>query len=163
MNNITLRSFLEADQEQILDTVTSNTVNKTYMLPDYENRSDAIPLFLRLKDLSNDPNRYVRCISLDDTAIGYLNDVETHDGEIELGYVIHPAYHNRGFMTAAMKLAITELFELGYRTVICGAFEENKASQRVMEKAGMTKCSHTDTISYRDKEHLCIYYHITAR
>ena len=161
MNDITLRSFLEADQEQILDTVTSNIVNKTYMLPDYENRSDAIPLFLRLKDLSNDPNRYVRCISLDDTAIGYLNDVETHDGEIELGYVIHPDYHNRGFMTAALKLAITELFELGYRTVVCGAFEENKASQRVMEKAGMKRIEKIDEIDYRGKIHRCVYCRIT--
>ena len=161
MNDISLRSFLEADQEQILDTVTSNIVNKTYMLPDYENRSDAIPLFLRLKDLSNDPNRYVRCISLDDTAIGYLNDVETHDGEIELGYVIHPDYHNRGFMTAALKLAITELFELGYRTVVCGAFEENKASQRVMEKAGMKRIEKIDEIDYRGKIHRCVYCRIT--
>ena len=131
------------------------------MLPDYENRSDAIPLFLRLKDLSNDPNRYVRCISLDDTAIGYLNDVETHDGEIELGYVIHPDYHNRGFMTAALKLAIAELFELGYRTVICGAFEENKASQRVMEKAGMERIEKIDEIDYRGKIHRCVYCQIT--
>ena len=161
MNDITLRSFLEADQEQILDTVTSNIVNKTYMLPDYENRSDAIPLFLRLKDLSNDPNRYVRCISLNDTAIGYLNDVETHDGEIELGYVIHPDYHNRGFMTAALKLAIAELFELGYRTVVCGAFEENKASQRVMEKAGMKRIEKVDEIDYRGKIHRCVYCLIT--
>ena len=161
MNDITLRRFVDADQERILDTVTSNIVSTTYMLPDYEDRSNAIPLFLRLKDFSNDPDRYVRCISLDHTAIGYLNDVEIHGSEIELGYVIHPACHNRGFMTAALKLAIRELFDLGYQTVVCGAFEENKASQRVMEKAGMRRIERIDQIDYRGKNHRCIYWKIT--
>ena len=159
MNLITLRTFVAADQEQILDILTSNNVNKTYMLPDFERRSDAIPLFRQLMELSKNSERFVRCIDLDGTALGFLNDVEIKDGEIELGYAIHPDHHKRGYMTAALKLAISELFDLGYEHVICGAFEENKASQHVMEKCGMTKMEMTDTIEYRGTAHRCVYFH----
>ena len=160
-NQITLRPFQEEDQTQILETVTSNQVNQTYMLPDFETQKAAIPLFNRLMNTSLDPNRFVRCISLDGKAIGFLNDVETVDNVMELGYVIHPAYHNRGFMTQALKLAIRELFDRQLAAVTCGAFEHNKASQRVMEKAGMQLIDKTEDIEYRGKTHLCVFYQIT--
>ena len=158
MNQITLRPFRPEDQAQILEIVTSSKVNQTYMLPDFETKEDAIPLFNRLMNLSSDSSRFVRCIDLDGTAIGFLNDVEVKDGAMELGYVIHPGYHNRGYMTRALKLAISSLFDLGYKRVVCGAFEQNKASQRVMEKAGMLRIPFTEEIEYRDKNHLCVYY-----
>lgn len=157
-NQITLRSFRPEDQAQMLEILTSNLVNQTYMLPDFEKKEDAIPLFNRLMNLSNDSSRFVRCIDLDGTAIGFLNDVEIKDSSIELGYVIHPEFHNRGYMTGALKLAISALFDLGYKRVVCGAFEQNKASQRVMEKAGMLRISFTEEIEYRGKTHLCVYF-----
>ena len=161
MNQITLRTFYPEDQMQILETVTSSKVNQTYMLPDFEKKEDAIPLFNKLMTRSNDSSRFVRCIDLDDTAIGFLNDVEVKDGAMELGYVIHPGYHNRGYMTRALKLAISNLFDLGYIRVVCGAFEQNKASQRVMEKAGMERIPFTEEIEYRGNTHLCVYYQIS--
>ena len=77
--------------------------------------------------------------------------------------MIHPDCHNRGYMTRALKAAIEELFALNYRKVVCGAFEGNKASQRVMEKAGMTKIDFTEIIAYRGKQHLCVYYEMRSR
>ena len=82
------------------------------------------------------------------------------DGGIELGYVIHPRFHGKGYMTQALKAAIEELFSDGYREVITGAFEENRASIRVMEKAGMILQGKTEEIEYRGKTHNCIYYHM---
>ena len=155
-----LRPFLPADQTRILETVTSTKVNQTYMLPDYEKMEDAIPLFERLSKLSNDSNRFVRCIDVDGRAVGFLNDVEIKDGSIELGYVIHPDFHNRGYMTQALRAAIKEFFARNYQRVICGAFEANIASQRVMEKAGMTKIEFTEIIEYRGVSHNCVYYEI---
>lgn len=157
---VTLRPFNAADQEQILDILTSNKVNKTYMLPDYETRADAVPLFQRLMALSENSQRFVRCIDLNGTAIGFLNDVEIENGTIELGYVIHPDHHNRGYMTKALSIAIGDLFAMGYKCVVCGAFEGNNASMRVMEKGGMKKLDKTDEIEYRGTVHRCIYYHI---
>lgn len=160
---LTLRPMCPTDQGQILEILTSPVVNKTYMLPDYERSEDAIPLFQRLAELSQNQNRFVRCIALGETAIGFLNDVEIRGGTIELGYVIHPKFHNKGYMTHALKLAIGQHFELGYAKVECGAFEENKASQRVMEKAGMVKIEKTEQIEYRGKIHNCVYYEIRNR
>ena len=158
--NISLRAFTPADQTMLLEILTSTKVNKTYMLPDYEQKEDAIPLFVRLTELSQNPKRFVRCIDLDGTAIGFLNDVEIKEHTMEVGYVIHPEYHNRGYMTVALSLAIKELFSKGYEEVICGAFEGNDASMRVMEKCGMVRLDHTDTVEYRGKTHNCIYYRI---
>ena len=157
-NILTLRSFRPEDRDRMLEILTDNTVNKTYMLPDFEKKEDAIPLFERLMGLSLEEGRYVRCISLDTKAIGFMNDVQIKDGCIELGYVIHPNSQGKGYMTEALKMAIEELFSHGYQKVICGAFQENKASQRVMEKAGMKKIPLTEIIDYRGKEHLCVYY-----
>ena len=154
---LTLRPFAPSDQSRILEILTDTTVNQTYMLPDFENREDAISLFNRLMQLSMDENRYVCCIALNGKAIGFLNDVEIKNGIIELGYVIHPDSQGHGYMTCTLWTAITELFELGYREVICGAFEENKASLRVMEKAGMIQTEKTKQIEYRGKTHRCIY------
>ena len=89
-----------------------------------------------------------------------INDVEIENGTIEVGYVVHPDYWGRGHATAALKLAIRELFAKGYREITAGAFHQNPASLRVMEKAGMTKIDKTDEIQYRGKTHRCIYYSI---
>ena len=141
-NFLKLRPFLPIDQTRILETVTSTKVNQTYMLPDFERIEDAIPLFERLSERSRDESRFVRCIDVDGQAIGFLNDVEIKDGSIEL------------------KTAIEELFARNYQRVICGAFEGNKASQRVMEKAGMKKIEFTEIIEYRGLSHNCVYYEI---
>ena len=154
---LTLRHFRPEDQERMLETLTDTTVNKTYMLPDFEKKEDASPLFEKLMGLSLDEGRFVRCISLEGTAIGFMNDVVVKDGGMELGYVIHPDSQGKGYMTQALKMAIAELFEKGFAQVFCGAFEENKASLHVMEKAGMQPMDFTEVIEYRGKSHLCLY------
>ncbi len=157
--NIILRQIALNDESQILDILTSDVVNQTYMLPDFTSHNDAIPLFHRLQELSQNKTRYVRGIYLNNQLIGFLNDVELENDSIELGYVIHPDFHGNGYMTQALKKAVSELRSMGFREVIAGAFEENIASIRVMEKAGMSRLDKTDFIEYRDKTHKCIYYH----
>lgn len=155
---VSLRPIAPCDQERMLDILTSNTVNKTYMLPDFENREDAIPLFERLMALSHADGKYVRAIDLNGKLIGFLNQVEMKQQSIELGYVIHPAFHGQGYMPQALALAIEELFARGYPQVITGAFSTNKASIRVMEKCGMQVMAQTEEITYRGQTHTCIYY-----
>ena len=157
---VTLRPIQLQDREAMLDILTDDTVKQTYMLPDFADRRDALPLFRRLAELSRDESRYVRGICLEERLIGFLNDVEIQDGSIELGYVIHPNFQGKGYMTNALRSAVDALFSMGYREIICGAFEENAASIRVMVKAGMQKLSRTDEVEYRDKRHQCVYYSI---
>ena len=157
---ITLKPISAGDAEPMLDILTSKDISRTYMLPDFESREAALPLFRRLMDLSRQESRFVRGIYLEDTLIGFLNDVEIVNGTIELGYVIHPDHWGKGCMTEGLKLAIKELLRLGYQEVICGAFSHNAASIRVMEKVGMTKTEKTEDIEYRGQIHPCVYYAI---
>ena len=155
---VSLRPIVPEDRERMLDILTSDKVNKTYMLPDFEKREDAAPLFHRLMDMSQGETKYVRAIDLDGGLIGFVNQVEVENKTIELGYVIHPDFHGKGHMPQALQLAFEELFSLGYEEVITGAFSTNTASIRVMEKCAMTKLGKTDEIEYRGITHTCVYY-----
>lgn len=157
-----LRILTEHDEAALLALLTDDQIKLTYMLPDFPRREDALPLTRRLMALSRDNSRFVRGMDLDGTLVGFLNDVEIENGAIELGYVVHPAHWGKGCATAALKLAIADLFLRGYREVCCGAFEENTASLRVMEKAGMRRTEKTDTVEYRDHVHRCVYYSLPA-
>lgn len=155
---LTIMKMRECDQEAALNLLTNDIVKKTYMLPDFEKREDAIPLFRRIMELSQGDTRYVRGIYLNDYLIGYSNEVEINDKSIELGYLIHPDFHGQGYMTEALIALIPDLFARGFEEVVCGAFEENPASLRVMTKAGMSLLDKVDEIEYRGKIHRCIYY-----
>lgn len=158
-----LRHMTFSDDAALLRLLTDDQIKKTYMLPDFARQEDALPLARRLEERSRDENHFVRGMETDGNLVGFLNDVEVENGTIEVGYVVHPDHWGRGCATAALKLAIEELFRLGYRQVICGAFEENSASLRVMEKAGMRKLDKIDEIEYRGKVHRCLYRGIEAQ
>lgn len=153
-----LREILPEDRERMLDILTSEKVNRTYMLPDFEHREDALPLFLRLMEMSSNRSKYLRAIADGDGLVGFVNQVDLQDGEMELGYVIHPDFHGRGYMTRALELAMEEVFSLGCQKIITGAFSSNPASIRVMEKCRMTRMDKTDEIEYRGNVHTCVYY-----
>lgn len=159
-DRLVLNALTDSDAEAALDLLTNDIIKKTYMLPDFANRTDAIPLFQRIMTLSKDPTRFVRGIYLDGYLIGYINEVEKDDRFIELGYLLHPKYHNQGYMSEALAATFQPLFQMGFKEVICGAFEGNNASLRVMAKAGMKLLERTDDIEYRGNVHRCIYYGI---
>lgn len=159
-NRLTVHPMSLADKEDILDLVTNEIVSKTYMFPAFESREAAEPLFQRLVKLCEDENRYVAGVYLDGRFIGMMNGVDIKDTQIEMGYAYLPAYYNQGYATEAFAGAISYLFEHGFETVLAGAFAENPASMRVMEKCGMEKIDFTEEIEYRGKSHHCVYYAI---
>ncbi len=156
---VTLRPILESDRERILDILTSPEVSKTYMIPEYDKREDALRLFRHLLEMSMEGAvKYVRAIASEDGFVGFLNMTEISGQSIELGYVIHPDFQGKGYMTEALKLAMEELFSMGYQEVCAGAFSTNGASIRVMEKCGMTKIHKIEEIPYRGNTHICVYF-----
>lgn len=155
-----VRSLSDADREAVIDLLTDDTVKQTYMVPDFRSREDAAKLFQRLRDLSLREGRYVAGIYLDGAFIGLLNETEVSGSSIELGYAILPRFHNHGYGTEALTGAIACLFEHGFDRVVAGAFEENRASIRIMVKSGMTKQEKQDEIEYRGKVHRCVYYSV---
>lgn len=153
-----IRPLLPSDQEAMLELLTDEIVKRTYMLPDFESRQAAQPLFHRLLDLSQDDCRYVSAITLDGVCIGLINDTEIAGDAIELGYAILPRYHNRGYATEMLRGAIAYLHSQGFSRVLTAAFESNKASLRVMEKCGMQRLEGDEEVFYRGMTHPCIYY-----
>ena len=152
-----LRAFQESDWPRAAMLFMSREVNKTYMLPDFESAEKARPLFDRLMGLSKDEKRYVRAMEEGGRFVGFLNDVEREDNWIEVGYAVCPDAWGKGNATAALKIAIEDMFRLGFSWVVAGAFVGNDASLRVMEKAGMTPIEKVDDIEYRGKVHKCVY------
>lgn len=150
----------DIDKEKLIEIFKDNEVKQTYMLPDFDNEEGYVKLFENFKKLSENPIRFLKGIYLNNEIIGFINEVEKTEESIELGYVIFPKYKGNGYCTNALEQSINYLFSKGYKEVICGAFENNIASIRVMQKAGMQKISKTDQIEYRGKVHNCIYYSI---
>ena len=153
-----LHKIADQDAEAVVDLFLSPVVAKTYMVPELPNREAAYPLFERIKTLSADPERFVYGVYFDQQFIGLVNQVDVQEKTIELGYAYLPQYYNQGFATEALIACINALLKDGYDAVRTGAFEENAASLRVMEKAGMVRIDETETVEYRGKDRLCIFY-----
>ena len=159
---VLLRPVAPGDREDMLRIFSSEAIGKTYMLPHFDGPAAMEKLFSRFVALSEAPDRLVYGVSLNGRLIGFLNEVTKDETGIELGYVIHPDWQNRGYMTEALAAAIGALFQMGYTAVRAGFFEGNEASRQVMEKCGMTRIDRTEAIEYRGQTHRCIYYEIKA-
>ncbi|WP_246002620.1 GNAT family N-acetyltransferase [Allorhizocola rhizosphaerae] len=69
-----------------------------------------------------------------------LNYREAFTGQAMLGYGLRPEFRGRGFATRAVKLISDWAFEaVGVSRLVAGTFPENKASQRVLERAGFER------------------------
>lgn len=65
-------------------------------------------------------------------------------GEIELGFVVHPAHWNRGIATEATQIVAADCFtRVGLSRLLALTTLDNKASLRTLEKLGMRHCGET--------------------
>lgn len=157
---LVLHAFADADLEDALELLYNDEIKKTFMLPDFASRADAVEMFRVLQRMSHSEEHFVYGVYCKERLIGFLNDVELDGDSVELGYVVHPNWKNQGYATETLTAAIPELFRIGYTSVKAGFFEENQASRRVLEKSGMKKTEFTAEIEYRGTTHHCIYYAI---
>lgn len=155
-----LKAISDSSVDALTELLTDDAVTQTYMVPDFPTREEAVKLAGRLIALSALEDRHVAGIYCGESLIGLLNETESADDRIEVGYAILPRYQNQGFCTEALCGAIVYFFSRGFREVVAGAFEENRASIRVMVKSGMTLLAHRDKIAYRGQVHTCVYYSI---
>ena len=72
--------------------------------------------------------------------------IPNHNREVEIGYGISPAVRGNGYMTEAVQALIMWAFEHEHcQTVVAlDVLRSNIASQRVLEKVGMTMVQKTD-------------------
>lgn len=158
-SEISLKVISLSDLNTLTDILLDSNVKESYMIPDMD-KNDVINFSKRLMDLSNNLDLFIYGIYFNDEIIGLLNQVDLKDLEIEVGYFISSKYWNKGYATIALKLAIDELFRIGYKRVMAAHFENNIASARVMQKCGMRKIEKIEELEYRGILHKCIYYAI---
>ncbi len=135
-------------------------IKKTYMIPDFPSEEAPQRSLRRFAEVSQDETHFVRGIDLDGTLIGIVNDVEIDGGCMELGYALLPAYWNRGYATEMLAAVLDTLLGTRFSTIRAGAFAENPASLRVMEKCGMQRVAATESVEYRGVMRTCVYYEI---
>ena len=159
-DRLVLKSIEQKDKKDFMEIVKDPLVKKTYMLPDFANEKEEDIFFKKIRDYTLDSEKFVYGIYSKNKIIGFLNEVTRENDEAEIGYFITPNEWNKGYATEALNVIIKELFRAGFKSVLCGHFEENAASRRVMQKCGMTKAEKEETVTYRNKEHHCFYYRI---
>ncbi len=149
----------DKDKDDLISMMTDPGVYGTYMVPDLDTEEKKAALFERLRDISRS-DRFFYGVFLQHKLIGIIHEAGGTDDEPEIGYVISPAEKGKGYATEAFSAAVSALFDGGAKAVVAGAFEENPASLRVMEKCGLSKTKETEDIEYRGKIHKCIYMKI---
>lgn len=158
-----IKPYQDTDQGAMIELLTNEEIKKGYMIPDFETNEEAIKMFQKIQALSTEDNHFERGIYLDQQLIGFVNDVDIDDSVIELGYVIHPKFHNQGYATEMLEAVIEELFQEEFTKIVTGAFEQNIASIHVMQKCGMSKLAKEDDIEYQGTVHHCHYYAVTLK
>lgn len=157
---LTLHAFSDVDQAAMITLLTNETIKQTFMIPDFTQEEEVIALFQKIKEDSLHSDSFQVGIYKGEKLIGFINNPERDGDTMELGYVIHPAYHKQGYATEALKAVIPYLFQQGCHEIRAGAFEDNYASIKVMEACGMKRIGKEDDIFYHEKMHHCIYYAI---
>jgi RimJ/RimL family protein N-acetyltransferase len=70
----------------------------------------------------------------------YAQEAEAQPGEIELGYRTHQAFWGRGYATEVARALVRHAFvTVGAARVVGYVLETNRASARVLEKAGLVR------------------------
>ena len=154
--HLILRELECSDEEAIFKQINSDPEVLRYYLAPFQEKMD--PEYLqRTIEFCRRSQRYVWAVVLKDSGevIGMLNQCNSlniYFQSVELGYAIGRKYWNKGYTTEALKAVMDFLFDKGIHKVYCCCISENKASRRVMEKAGMAfEAHHVDEIWYHDR------------
>ena len=157
-----IKPYSDCDETDMVELLMNDKIKETYIIPDLKNVQEAKKYFKKLQVYANSSQHYERGIYYNNQLIGFINDVEINQDTIEIGYVIHPNFHNQGFATETLRAVIDDLYHQGFKTIISCAFESNIASFKVMEKCGMKKLETSTMIRYQNIDQNCLYYFIKA-
>lgn len=144
---LTYRKLLASDFDLYYELYSNEKVMKYAYLDKFQSQESAKKDFEKVISHQNDKEKGTQFVSiLKDTNenIGIV-DYEVHalreDGGIfEIGYFIKPEYWGNGFATEMGKTIINYLFENYPIHKVCASCHcQNKKSEEIMKKIGMTK------------------------
>ena len=143
MDRPIIRSWRAADREALARHLNNKRI--------WDNCRDALPhpyteedaeRFIRATASDVQPNNY--CIEMDGEAVGNINftpgcDVARFNAET--GYWLGEHLWGRGIMTQALQAAVADCFRRsGIVRLQAVVYAGNRASMRVLEKAGFRRC-----------------------
>lgn len=144
-DRLVLRPLDQSDTERLMEFWNLPEVTRWLL----RGESTAEGLRGWIQKNAENPDDHSQAVLLDDVVIGVVNlrlgDGFTQPGGptrtvADFGYTFDPAYAGRGLATEAARAAVAMAFdELGARRVTAGAFADNIASVRVLEKLGMRR------------------------
>ncbi|XP_059652638.1 uncharacterized protein LOC132299826 [Cornus florida] len=139
-SSITLRPFRVTDTDDIMLSMADDRVTRNLRRKTITSKEEALT-FIREVCI---PHPWRRSICVDDRSIGSIS-ISPGTGDercrAEIGYAIAVDYWGQGITTMAVKMALSQVFKDFPDVVRLQAYvnAENKASQRVLEKAGFLK------------------------
>lgn len=143
---LVLRRFTEADEDNLYDLNSDPAVmrflNGGKPIPRDVIRSEILPRFLHSYE---GHTRYGVWAVIEKSSGDFLGwfSLRPQDGgsadEAELGYRLRASAWGKGYGTEGARALIRKGFtELGVQRVLANTYQDNLASRRVMEKAGLT-------------------------
>jgi RimJ/RimL family protein N-acetyltransferase len=141
-----LRRFVASDVDYLVeldsDPEVMRFITGGIATPREVIQNDILPAFLRSYDPVSGLGVFAASEKASGEFLGWFG-FRAKDGncpdEIELGYRLHRAIWGQGYATEGARALIRKgLTELGVQRVIATTYQDNLASRRVMEKAGLT-------------------------
>ena len=133
--NITLDKITLDDTNDYYLIASNKNITTSFMLDEVENLEEARSAIEEVINNYSDKEYYYFAIRLDKKLIGVMKTYESD--YLELGYAINEEYWNKGYATIALNLGTNYFLKMDrIKKIILGAFSDNYASIRVMEKCG---------------------------
>ena len=156
--NITLDKITIEDAYDYFLIASNPNITTSFMLEETINLEEAKSAIEEVINNYSDNEFYYFAIRLDNKLIGVMKSYESD--YLELGYAINEKYWNNGYATKALDLATNYFLSIPrIKKIILGAFSDNYASIRVMEKCnykllGIKK----DEFYYKGKSRDIVYF-----
>jgi len=143
---LTLRCFTPADVENLVeldsDPAVMRYLNGGTPTPRDVIERDILPRFLRSYARGAGFGRWAAIEKATGDFLGWFSfqpHDEAHPDDVELGYRLRQIAWGQGYATEGARALIRRGFtEPGVRRVFATTYHDNRASRRVMEKAGLT-------------------------
>jgi [ribosomal protein S5]-alanine N-acetyltransferase len=135
----TLRPYRKSDLPSMVKHINDRAIaGRTLTIPYPYTMKDAKDWYRRFRNIMRrkNPGRLAFAIEIDGEIVGTVG-LSFDDHKAEIGYWLGRAYWGQGIMTEVVK-EVTKygLNKLGLRRMYAYVFPNNKASMRVLEKAG---------------------------
>lgn len=152
-----LRDWKMADAESLAEHANNNNIAKwlTNQFPYPYRKKDAETY---IGSILNDNPQRVFAIEVNGEAVGSIGifpQADIHGKSAEIGYWLSEKYRGNGIMSKAIK----DIVDYGFKTfdivrIYARPFSTNKASQRVLEKAGFELEARLKKALYKNGEYM---------